>query len=476
MRKLLLAALLALLPHEASAQSQTMPPPAGMIVALCASNVASPTPIAGLPYILQCDNTGALKVNASVTASIAGFAPAATFATITTGAASVSTALPAGAVVLFQNTGTTAVSCTLGVGAATATANQNIVQPGSWLALTVGANTFGACIPTSGSTANLVVLSGGSGLPTGSGGGGGAGGGGAVFSSTAPVSTMNSASANAGLNSAIAGNFDDATTTLCTENNFCFLRMSTNRNLYGTIRDAAGNERGANVDASGNLSVAVNNTPTVSGTVTANQGGTWTVQPGNTANTTPWLATINQGGNSATVSAAGALSHNTTQLGGNTINLGTGATSTGTQRVVTASDSPEIAILNTISTNTASSIPPAPAGSGNVLTGNSCGSAADNCVLKASAGNLYGVYAECTSACWLMVFNATAKPANGATTAGNASGNLVECIDVAANSSRSLTYPVFPRAFTVGIVAVVSSTACATLTASAVGFISGTVM
>jgi hypothetical protein len=30
-------------------------------------------------------------------------------------------------------------------------------------------------------------------------------------------------------------------------------------------------------------------TQPVSGTVTANQGGTWTVQPGNTANTTPWV-------------------------------------------------------------------------------------------------------------------------------------------------------------------------------------------
>jgi hypothetical protein len=48
-------------------------------------------------------------------------------------------------------------------------------------------------------------------------------------------------------------------------------------------------------------------TQPVSGTVTANQGGTWTIQPGNTANTTPWLTTINQGGNSATVSAGGAL-------------------------------------------------------------------------------------------------------------------------------------------------------------------------
>lgn len=49
------------------------------------------------------------------------------------------------------------------------------------------------------------------------------------------------------------------------------------------------------------------NSITVDGTVAATQSGTWTVQPGNTANTTPWLATINQGGNSATVSAANAL-------------------------------------------------------------------------------------------------------------------------------------------------------------------------
>jgi hypothetical protein len=35
---------------------------------------------------------------------------------------------------------------------------------------------------------------------------------------------------------------------------------------------------------------------TVAGTVTANQGGTWTVQPGNTANTTPWLVTDSSDG------------------------------------------------------------------------------------------------------------------------------------------------------------------------------------
>jgi hypothetical protein len=41
--------------------------------------------------------------------------------------------------------------------------------------------------------------------------------------------------------------------------------------------------------------------------VTASQTGTWTVQPGNTANTTPWLASLSQGGNTAAVTAASAL-------------------------------------------------------------------------------------------------------------------------------------------------------------------------
>lgn len=48
-------------------------------------------------------------------------------------------------------------------------------------------------------------------------------------------------------------------------------------------------------------------TQPVSGTVAATQSGTWTVQPGNTANTTPWLTTISQGGNAATVTASNAL-------------------------------------------------------------------------------------------------------------------------------------------------------------------------
>lgn len=50
--------------------------------------------------------------------------------------------------------------------------------------------------------------------------------------------------------------YDDTSPTAITENRFGHLRISSNRNLYNTIRDAAGNERGANVNASGELNVA----------------------------------------------------------------------------------------------------------------------------------------------------------------------------------------------------------------------------
>src|SRR6185312_13362670 len=54
----------------------------------------------------------------------------------------------------------------------------------------------------------------------------------------------------------IIGQFDDVSPTAITENQFGNLRISGNRNLYATIRDAAGNERGANVTASNELVVS----------------------------------------------------------------------------------------------------------------------------------------------------------------------------------------------------------------------------
>jgi len=61
-------------------------------------------------------------------------------------------------------------------------------------------------------------------------------------------------------------------------------RMLLNRIALNAIWDAAGNERGANVNASNEL------------TTTSSQNGTWTMQPGNTANTTAWLMKLDQTG------------------------------------------------------------------------------------------------------------------------------------------------------------------------------------
>lgn len=60
--------------------------------------------------------------------------------------------------------------------------------------------------------------------------------------------------------------FDDVSPDTVNEGDIGAPRMSANRVLYGTIRDAAGNERGANVNASNELLVAA------TGTVTANAG------------------------------------------------------------------------------------------------------------------------------------------------------------------------------------------------------------
>lgn len=61
--------------------------------------------------------------------------------------------------------------------------------------------------------------------------------------------------------------FDNTAPGTTTENNVRPVRCSTLRELFGVIRDAAGNERGANVNASNQLSVSVDNTPNI-GTVT----------------------------------------------------------------------------------------------------------------------------------------------------------------------------------------------------------------
>lgn len=86
------------------------------------------------------------------------------------------------------------------------------------------------------------------------------------------------------------GAFDDTTPGSLGEDDVGIMRMSANRNLYTTLRDAAGNERGVNVNASNQLSISVDNTPTV----TANAG----------TNLNTSALALESGGNLATLAGA----------------------------------------------------------------------------------------------------------------------------------------------------------------------------
>jgi len=55
--------------------------------------------------------------------------------------------------------------------------------------------------------------------------------------------------------------FDDVTPDSVDEGDIGAARMSANRNVYMTVRDAAGNERGANVDASNRLGIVEDHRP-----------------------------------------------------------------------------------------------------------------------------------------------------------------------------------------------------------------------
>lgn len=77
--------------------------------------------------------------------------------------------------------------------------------------------------------------------------------------------------------SPIGGLFDNTGTDSVDEGDAGIIRMSANRNLYVNIRDNAGNERGLNVDASGNITVNVTGTVTVASHAVTN-AGTFVVQ------------------------------------------------------------------------------------------------------------------------------------------------------------------------------------------------------
>ena len=116
------------------------------------------------------------KISGSFSASLSGFQPTPSYASLSVGAASSRIALPSGTVVVVYNIGTNAAYVTIGGSSVTAATSNDFVPAGGWMAFAVGSNSFLAAIETTGAT--TLNLSGGSGLPTGACCAAGAGGGG----------------------------------------------------------------------------------------------------------------------------------------------------------------------------------------------------------------------------------------------------------------------------------------------------------
>lgn len=250
----------------------------------------------------------------------------------------------------------------------------------------------------------------------------------------------------------------------------------------------------------------------VSGTVTANAG----------TNLNTSLLALESGGNLATLAGgvtASVYQHNTKQINGVVPLMGNGVTGTGSQRVTIASDNTAFSVNATLSAETtkvigtvnqgtspwvvagggtagsaasgvvtvqgiasmtalATTLPTTPAiasGSGVVPAPSSAAAAGmanvvstaaeSNHVLKASAGNLYSLTATIgATSGYLMLFNATSLPGNGAVTP-------VGCYRVLSDGTAggiSLRWD-YPLVFSTGITAGFSTTGCFTLTASATG-------
>ena len=147
---------------------------------------------------------------------------------------------------------------------------------------------------------------------------------------------------------------------------------------------------------------------TQSGAWNIGQTGTWTVQPGNVANTTPWLTTISQGGTSAAVGsygtapgAVGALAVNAavtnspavTQSGAwsvgvtGTLPLPVGAATAGNQPTNSALGQSTTGTTGNVSLGTVTSTTPSySAGTNNALSLDATGNLRINCITGCGGG------------------------------------------------------------------------------------------
>jgi hypothetical protein len=166
-RILLRAAMAAVLLSDVPAFGQTYQDSEGTVV----RGIVPIQP--GVGPLFTLSNPG--HVSGSFNATFSGFQPTPAYSQLSVAATSSRVPLPSGTVVIVYNTGANGAFVTLGGSTVTATASNDVIPAGGWMAFTVGTNTFLAAIEAAGATS--LNISGGSGLPTGVGGGGSGGGG-----------------------------------------------------------------------------------------------------------------------------------------------------------------------------------------------------------------------------------------------------------------------------------------------------------
>lgn len=188
------------------------------------------------------------------------------------------------------------------------------------------------------------------------------------------------------------------------------------------------------------------------GNVNAIQSGTWTVQPGNTANTTAWLMTGN-------VTAADNAALTATLRTYDQLGLYDGTTTDFARSIEGASAGTGVGVT---------AVAVAPNSSANAaITSVQCSAVCSGLVIKASAGNLYHISATSgATAGYLLVTNTTTVPADGAVTPAI-------CRVLPANSSIEVDHSTAPDRFATGVSAAFSTTGCFTKTASATAQIEG---
>jgi hypothetical protein len=397
---------------------------------------------------------------ATITASLGAFAPGSANNTVGLSATTTSSsiALGTGSTTVVTNTGTTTVYVAFGGSGVIATTSGSPVLAGSQFAFSNGSNTYMAAITGSGSAALLVTT--GTGLPA-VGGAGGSGGVPYTLNGDGGVpSHLTNGPTGYALESGHIATVDTNTASLAAS-----VGAKTDASCLATDTTAEGQIcllKGAIVELKATVSalqsLGITNTAFgISGTLPG-FASTPTFNLGSAPN-----LTITNSGFSVTNQITGYALDATANTNASTAHTdaGTIAANVNTAAAQAHADSN-------------SSIPAGSASIGNLNPASQLASTAveTSHVIKASAGTLYSfeVAADSTlsgAAWWVMIFNATSAPADGAVAPA-------KCYPLSSGQTGYAgAFAAGGVSFTTGITIAVSTTGCFSKTSSAHAHISG---